>query len=204
MPTRLSALLSRLVCACVLGLVPGTAFAVVPMFVGTPAIGNPSFNGVANTMMYTVTVTVDGFAADPDHAAVVGFTDNYTTCAGSVWKYSLPKFFDTTATRTWTLYNFEPGQTYYYKVRVGPPTGGTARMVCGELTTTAAPTPTLPTSLANLNLQYDKAGPTNRFRTRYVMMETDDCGATPMATRDYLLVVDPLREAIVWYLISMP
>jgi hypothetical protein len=181
-------------------MLPGSAFAVVPMFVGDPVVANPSFNGVANTMMYTVTVTVDGYAADADHAAVVGFTDSYTTCTGSTWKWSQPKFFDTTDTRTWTLYNFEPGQTYYYRVRVGPPTGGTNRNVCGELTTTAAPTPTLPTNLANLNLQYDKAGPTNRFRTRYVMMETDDCGATAMSTRDYLIVVDPLREEIVWYL----
>jgi len=203
MPFRLFERLSSLFCACLFALVPGTAFAVVPMFVGMPVVGNPSFNGVPNTMMYTVTVTVDGFAADADHAAVVGFTDDYTTCAGSVWKYSLPKFFDTTATRTWTLYNFEPGQTYYYKVRVGPPTGGTARMVCGELTTMAAPTPTLPANLANLNLVYDKAGPSNRFRSRYVLMETDDCGATATSTmnaRDYLIVVDPLAESIVWYL----
>ena len=135
---RLANRLSSLVCACVLVLLSRAAFAVEPMFVGTPVVANPSFNGVANTMMYTVTVTVDGFAADSDHTAVVGFTDDYTTCAGSVWKYSLPKFFDTTDTRTWTLYNFEPGQTYFYKVRVGPPTGGTTRTLCGELTTTAA------------------------------------------------------------------
>jgi hypothetical protein len=34
-------------------------------------------------------------------------------------------------------------------------------------------------------------------------METDDCGATAMSTtnaRDYLIVVDPQAEAIVWYM----
>ncbi len=94
--------------ACFLVLVPRAAFAVVPMFDGAPVVANPSWDGVANTMMYTVTVTVDGYAADSDHAAVVGFTDDYTTCAASTFKWSQPKFFDTTATRTWTLYNFEP------------------------------------------------------------------------------------------------
>ena len=66
----------------VLGGFSNAAFAVLPRITGA-TVANPSFDGVANTMMYEVTVTVDGAAADADHMAVVGFTSSYTTCMGT-------------------------------------------------------------------------------------------------------------------------
>jgi hypothetical protein len=178
------------------------ALAAVPRIVGSPVVLNPSFHGVANTMMYTVTVEVTGHADDADHVAVVGYTDDYTTCAGSQWTDAPAQTFDTTSTRTWTLYNFQPGTTYYYRVRVGPLRGAT-RLRCGKLETALAPTPTLPTNLGYLNLQFDKAGAADPVQSKYVLMESDDCGATPASAagaRDYVFVVDPERETIVWYL----
>jgi len=146
---------------------------------------------------------VDGAAADADHNAVVGFTSSYTTCMGTPatsWKWAPTQAFDTTTTRTWRLWNFQPGTTYYYKVRVGRP-GGTTRTRCGVLSTTAAPTPTVPEDLAALELTYTKSGAT--MYTKYILMETDDCGgsaASPMSARDYMVALDPENETIVWYL----
>jgi hypothetical protein len=97
----------------------------------------------------------------------VGYTDNYTTCAASPWKWAQPKSFDTTATRDVDALQLRAGTTYHYIVRLGPMGGSTTRMRCGELTTTAAPTPTLPVNLANLNLVYDKAGTSNPFHRTY-------------------------------------
>jgi hypothetical protein len=155
-------------------------------------------------MMYTVTATVDSVAADAAHTAVVGFTEDYTTCTdlATAWKWAPAQIFDTTDTRTWTLYNFQPGTTYYYKVRVGG-MGSGYRQKCGILETTAAPTPTIPTALGYLDIEYDKAGSSNPYSTKYVLMETGDCGgsSTSMAgAKDYLVVLDVLNEAIVWYL----
>jgi hypothetical protein len=188
--------------ALVLGLLSTPAFAVVPN-ISTTRIANPRFGGVANTMMYTVTVTVSGAANDSMHDAQVGFihADDYTTCAGTTgWKYSRTQRFDTTTSRTWTLYNFVPGESYYYRVQVGAPVG-MKKSRCGMLRTTAAPTPTLPTNLSYLNLQYDKSGATSD--TDYVLFETDDCGGTSMSSATatyYLVAVDPREEAIVWYM----
>ena len=177
------------------------ARAVVPRFVGDPVVDNPSFDGVVNTMMYTVTVTVDGTASDADHTALVGFApaDEYTGCNTTAWKWSRPKTFDTTDTRTWTLYNFLPDTAYYYRVRVG--SGATARSRCGILETTAVPTPTIPTALAYLNIRYAKSGVP--LDTKYVLLETDDCGAAGGAiggATNYVVVLDAENEAIVWYL----
>ena len=179
------------------------AQAAVPRIVGTPVVTNPTFNGLANTMMYDVTVTVSNTGADALHVSKVGFAseDDYTGCLRTTaWKWSHTETFDTTDTQTWTLYNFVPGKTYYYKVVVG--SGPMARTRCGTLATTAAPTPTLPTNLANLPVQYDlpAARPAD---TNYVLIETDDCGATDTSyanARDYLVVFDPFAETIVWYL----
>ncbi len=184
-----------------IGWMSNAAFAVVPRIVGTPVVENPSFDGVPNTMMYSVTVTVDGFANDADHTAMVGFTSDYTTCNGTTsWTWAPSQVFDTTATRTWKLWNFQPDVTYYYKVRVGSP-GSTFRTRCGVLETVAAPTPTVPEDLAALKFQYEKSG--EPFDTKYVLMETDDCGGTvasPMASQDYLVALDTVNETIVWYL----
>ncbi len=185
--------------AIAIGFLPSSAFAVVPRIVGTPVVENPSFNGIANTMMYEVTVTVDGTGADPGHTATVGYAseDDYTTCMGTTaWKWAPAQRFNTTDTRSWTLYNFIPGKTYYYKVTVGK--GPTSRSRCGVLETTAAPTPTLPTNLSYLNLQYEKSGA--EFDTRYMLFESDDCGITLGGARDYLIVADAVNETIVWYL----
>jgi hypothetical protein len=183
-----------------LGIFPSSAFARMPNIVGDPFVDNASFNGVANTMMYTVTVTVDTTAADVDHTAKVGFTDSYTSCTDTttVWKWAPPQTFDTTDTRTWTLYNFQPGATYYYKVRVGA--GTMHRSVCGQLTTPAAETPWVPDDLAGLDLQYFKSG--DEIATRYVIMETGDCSgrARGDGARDYILALDVENESIVWYL----
>ena len=183
--------------ALVLFLLSTPAFAIVPN-ISTTRVANPRFGGVANTMMYTVAVTVSGAANDTMHDAQVGFINaaDYTTCAGTTgWKYSRTQRFDTTTSRTWTLYNFVPGESYYYRVQVGAPTG-MKKTRCAALTTTAAPTPTLPTNLSYLNLQFDKSG--SSYDTDYVLFETDDCGST--AATYYLVAVDPRAEAIVWYM----
>ena len=190
--------------ALALAVVPQVAFAATPRIVGTPVVENPSFGGIANTMMYAVTVTVDGTASDADHVATVGFVPEaeYTTCAGTTtWKYGRTQTFDTSDTRTWTLYNFQPGTAYYYKIRIGRPgTSMPVRIRCGTLTTTAAPTPTLPANLAALNLTYEKSG---TYASKYVMIQTDDCsgsGTSTMNARNYLIAMDPANETIVWYL----
>jgi hypothetical protein len=166
-------------------------------------VENPSWSGVPNTMMYTVTVTVDAYADDVDHEAVVGFTDDYTTCNDrtTAWSWAPAQSFDTTATRTWSLYNFQPGTTYYYKVRLGG-AGSTHRARCGVLETALAPTPTVPSALADLNLEFHKAGESNPFATRYVVMETGDCAGLTggRGANDYIVALDPERETIVWYL----
>jgi hypothetical protein len=182
-------------------LLSADARAVVPRIVGDPIVDNPSFDGVVNTMMYTVTVTVDGTGSDADHTAMVGFASeaDYGGCNATPWRWSQPKTFDTTDTRTWTLYNFIPGTTYYYRVRIG--SGATARSRCGVLETVAVPTPTLPAALGYLNIRYAKAGPTNPFDTKYVLVESDDCGGGGGGgATNYLIVIDAVNEAIVWYL----
>src|SRR6185436_1341870 len=108
------------------------------------------------------------------------------------WKWARSQTFDATGTRTWTLYNFVPGTAYRYKVMVGDPSG-VVRVQCGRL-----PTPRLPTELANLNLQFAKSG---AYDAKYMILETDDCGAgTPRGARYYVVAVDTDEEAIVWYL----
>jgi hypothetical protein len=178
------------------------AEAAVPRIVGTPVVANPSFGGVANTMMYTVTATVSGRGSDADHIAMVGFApeDDYAGCTNTTpWKWSHTQTFDTARTREWTLYNFLPGTKYYYRVLVG--SGPTTRSRCGVLATTEAPTPTLPEDLGYLNIRYLKSG--DPFDTKYVLVETDDCGASGGmigAATNYLVVLDAVNEAIVWYL----
>jgi hypothetical protein len=185
----------------VLGTISSPAVARVPRIVGDPVVANPSFNDVPNTMMYTVTVTVDRYADDADHVATVGFTDDFTSCTGSMtdWKWGPAQTFDTTNTRTWTLYNFQPGTTYYYKVRVGGP--GSRRSTCGVLETDAAPTPTIPDALADLNLEFHKDA-SDSYSTQYVIMETGDCSGRPGGdgARDYIVALDAANESIVWYL----
>ena len=177
------------------------AEAAVPRFVGDPIVDNPSFDGVVNTMMYTVTVTVDGTGSDADHTARVGFApeDEYVGCNDTAWKWSHAETFDTTDTRSWTLYNFVPGTAYYYRVRVG--SGASARSRCGVLETAATPTPVLPEELGYLNIRYAKSGAP--FDTRYVLVETDDCGGsggTSDGATNYYVVLDAVNETIVWYL----
>jgi hypothetical protein len=188
--------------ALLLGAYSADASADPPRIVGRTRITNPSFNGVANTMMYDVRVTVDGTGADADHVARVGFvpTADYTTCADAAteWKWASSQTFDTTATRTWSLYNFVPGTAYTYKFEVGDPSG-TTRVRCGPLRSMAATTPRLPTYLGYLNLQYEKSGAT--YDTEYVLFETTDCGqGAPGGPSYYIVAVDVDAEAIVWYL----
>ena len=193
----------------IIGLVSLDAAAAVPRIVGTPRIRNTTFHGVPNTMMYDVRVTVDTTGTDPGHQAIVGFVsaDEYTTCAsaGTPWKWAQPQVFDTSKSRKWTLYNFIPGTTYYYKVIVGDPSGSVNRVKCGVLETQIAPTPTIPEDLSYLNLRYRAGDKSDPFESKYVMFESDDCGGTstggPMSrARYYVLVVDPSAEAIVWYM----
>jgi hypothetical protein len=188
---------------CLLLALSNAAQAGPPRIVGAPMVTNPRFHGVANTMMYDVTVTVSTTAHDAGHVARVGFVseDDYTTCGGTAgWKWAHSETFDTTDTKTWTLYNFLPGKTYYYKVEVGG-TGRLGRTRCGTLETTAAPTPTVPAALSDLNIRYEHGG--GMVDSKYVLLETDDCGGSGgsfAGARDYVVVVDPAEEAIVWYL----
>ena len=177
-------------------------FAATPRFVGRPTIEHPSFDGIRNTMMFDVTVTVDGTGADPGHVAVVGYVPDadFTTCGDEAvpWKWARSRTFDATATRTWTLYNFVPETPYRYKVAVGDPSG-VVRVQCGLLRTPTTPTPRLPTDLANLDLQFAKSGAA--YDTRYVILETTDCGASTRGGANYYVIaVDTEHEAIAWYL----
>jgi hypothetical protein len=174
-----------------------TAHAATPRIVGSPIVEHPSFDGIENTLMYDVTVTVDGTGTGTDHAAAVGYVpaSDYTSCTDTAvpWKWARSQTFDVTDTRTWTLYNFVPDTAYWYKVTVGDPSG-TVRVRCGML-----PTPELPTNLANLNFEFAKSGAP--YDTKYVMLETDDCGAgTAGGPTYYIVAVDIENEAIVWYL----
>lgn len=169
-----------------------SAAAVVPTVVGTPTVANP--HTPANTMMFAVTVTVSGFANDADHNAVVGYRVNDATdCATATgWKWSHPERFKTSVTQTWTLYNFQPGTTYDYFVKVGPP-GGPWNTACGTLGTTS-----LPTNLGNLNLNFGGAG---GYASQYIVMDTGDCGqGSGVSPREYLIAVDVANHSIVWYL----
>lgn len=164
---------------------PGRSLAIIPTITSvTPT--NPY--SPANTMMYAVTVVVSGAFNDADHDAKVGFAVAGTNCAAGAWNFSHVERFRTSATNTWTLYNFQPGVAYDYKVEVGY---GSPNTQCGSLGT-----PSLPTNLANLNLTYAGAG---GFSTPYVVLDTDDCdsGGGP---RRYLIAIDTSTDAIVWYL----
>jgi len=189
-----------------LGTLPSSALARVPLIVGTPTVDNPRFTDVPNTMMYTVTVQVDRMAYDVDHVAKVGFVDSasYQSCKNPTteWHWAPEQMFSATDTETWTLYNFQPGTTYYYRVQLGGPGASTHRSYCGELTTTDAPTPTIPDALASLSIEFHKAGTSNPFSTRYVIMETGDCGgrAGGLGATDYIVALDAENESIVWYL----
>jgi hypothetical protein len=177
-------------------LVSTSAMALPPRFVGATTVQHPSFNGIANTMMYDVGVTVASTGADADHTGMVGYVadDDYTSCTdGTVpWKWAPAQVFDTSSTRTWRLFNFVPGRAYRYKVVVGEAATGT-RARCGALVTRADPTPRLPDTLAALNFQYEKSGAT--IATKYALFDTNDCGAGY-----YFVAIDPIEETIVWYL----
>jgi hypothetical protein len=166
------------------------------MIPGYPIIENPVFDGKPNTMMYDVTVKVSAIFPDAWHTAVVGFTDVPPkvkgACSAGPYKYSQPQAFDDTDTRTYTLYNFEPGTPYYYVVQIGAP--GAYRRYCGELSSIYARVPTLPSDLDELHLEVTRA-PGAKVHTNYVMLDTDDCGGL-----GYLVVLDTRTRAFVWYL----
>jgi len=148
----------------------------------------------ANTMMYAVTVTVSGAYDDADHDAKVGFrTGDGSTCKTDAgWKWSHVERFATSTTKTFILYNFQPGVQYQYMVMVGPP--GSAKFECDTLGTP----PSLPANLSYLDLDFDGSGGVS---TDYVLLDTCDCGAgSGVAVRDYLIAVDTVSQAIVWYL----
>jgi hypothetical protein len=174
---------------------PGVTPTVVS---GYPIVANPEFGRTPNTMMYTVTVRVSDTYDDEAHTAVVGFTDiaprRAGACSSGPFQFSQPQVFNTD-TRTWTLYNFQPGTPYYYKVRIGAP--GSYRVYCGELATAETPVPTIPDDLDALDIQVTRA-PGATVHTKYVLMDTDDCGGR--RALGYLLVVDTSTGEIVWYL----
>jgi hypothetical protein len=110
---------------------------------------NPSFNGTVNTMMYTA-VTVDSTAATRTHGRrrlrVRGRPHDLQR-HHRVEVVERAVRHDRHA--TWTLL-LHSGQ-----VLLQGRAGGSHRAhACGALATTAAPTPTLPTNLSYLNLQY--------------------------------------------------
>jgi hypothetical protein len=150
------------------------------------SVDNPTFHGTPNTMMYTVTATVDDTFDNARHEGVVGFTTE-TGCGDTVdytWSPRIQTF--DRATRTWTLYNFQPGVPYYYAVRTG--TDGDYEYACGDLGT-----PTLPTGLDDLDLVVDNSS--GLYFSKYVMFDTDACDG-----RNYLVAVDADTGNIVWYL----
>ena len=140
----------------------------------------------ANTMMYAVSVTVSSRGADAAYDAKVGFARRGTDCATGSWKMGRVQRFDTDHTLTWTLYNFEPGELYDYRVQLG------SEVECGELGS-----PTLPPALEALDLQFTKGA----YQTKYLVFDTDDCSATKdKGGKRYLIAVDAAAESIVWYL----
>jgi hypothetical protein len=147
---------------------------------------NPTFDSKPNTMMYTVTATVDDTFDDPQHEGVVGFTTDPGCGDGVAYTWSPAQIFDR-ATRFWTLYNFQPGVPYYYAVRTG--TDGSYEYSCGELGT-----PTLPQALDDLDLVVDHPSGAPYY-TNYVIFDTDDCAGV-----NYLVAVDADSGNIVWYL----
>jgi hypothetical protein len=151
------------------------------------SVANPVFNGTANTMMYSVTATVDNTRDNELHDALVGFTTD-TACGDGVdytWSPDMQRF--TRETRTWTLYNFQPGVTYYYAVRTG--IAGAYQYHCDELGT-----PTLPQALDDVDLVVEHPSGAEYF-TNYVIFDTDDCNGV-----NYLVAVDAHTGNIVWYL----
>jgi hypothetical protein len=140
----------------------------------------------ANTMMFAVTVTASGRGADAAHDAMVGYARRGTHCETGSWKMGPVKRFETEDALTWTLYNFEPGAPYDYKVQLG------SEIQCGELGT-----PALPPTLAALDLTFTKGA----YQTKYLLFDTDDCTSNPeTGGQRYLIAVDPATESIVWYL----
>ena len=165
-------------------------------------VANPEFSGRANTMMYTVTATADDTFDDEQHDAVVGFATRgtgpdgnpATTCPANTeytWSPVTHRFDGGHQTRSWTLYNFQPDTPYYYVIRTG--TAGDYKYWCGELSTDDAPTPTVPTELAELNLEVDNSS--GAYFTKYVMFDTDGCDEG-----NYAVAIDADTGRIVWYL----
>jgi hypothetical protein len=180
---------SRIALACAFAaFLPSAASATVPS-IQSVAVSNPYTP--ANTMMFQVTVRVRNHAADADHIASVGFAPRGTVCTTGTWKMGNEQQFATTNSKSWMLYDFQPGSRYDYKVQVG--SGSTAKTQCGALGT-----PRLPTNLGALNLQFAKRA----YDTKYVVFDTDDCGTGTgtSAPRSYLVAVDTDTEQVVWYL----
>ncbi len=165
------------------------------------SVTNPSFHGVVNTMMYTVTATVDDTFDNARHQAVVGFTTTAPppghprACpAGATYSWARTQTYAGDDTQRWTLYNFQPGAQYYYAIRTG--TRGNYQYRCGALATLAAPTPRLPPALDELALEVDNTS--RSYFTKYVLFDTDDC-----ERRSQFVAVDADTRRIVWYL-DMP
>ena len=168
--------------------------------VTTAVVSNPVFHGRANTMMYAVRVTVDDTFPNERHRGAFGITSvapasggmSATTCLDpSEYTWSpVEQLFDAPR-RTWTVYNLQPGTAYYYAVRTGE--SDSYAYYCGALATTAAPTPTVPDTLADLNLTVESSG---SYSTKYVMFDTDDCDAHG----NHLVAIDADTGNIVWYL----
>ncbi len=144
----------------------------------------------ANTMMFAVAVALSDHDDDPLHDVTVGHAPDGTDCATGTWTFGPVQRFATDDTMSSILYGFQPGEAYDYKVQVG--SDGQTR--CGDLGT-----PELPANLAALNLTYTKT----QYATRYVLLDTDDCGYTSDGSserRMYVVAIDADTEQIVWYL----
>jgi hypothetical protein len=162
------------------------------------AVTNPTFNGVANLMMYRIRVTVDDVFDNARHDAVVGFTTTAPppgyprACPeDATYSWSRTQRYAGTDTLSWTLYNFQPGTSYYYAIRTGEP--GYYEYRCGSLSTPAAPTPTLPPALEELDLVVDNSS--DNYFSKYVVFDTDDCDQ-----HNHLVALDADTGRIVWYL----
>jgi hypothetical protein len=164
------------------------------------SVTNPVFHGVPNLMMYRLTATVDDTYDNARHEAVVGVTTTppppgypraCPTNATYTWSRQVHRYAAPQATKSWTLYNFQPGTHYYYAIRTG--TAGNYEYRCGALTTRAAPTPRLPRALEELALVVDNSS--EDYFSKYVLFDTDDCD-----THNHLVALDADTKKIVWYL----
>jgi hypothetical protein len=137
-----------------------SAFAARPMLsLNAAGITNPTFGGTANTMMFKIPIDYTmAMKMGVDHDTYVGIGPSGASGAASTcsktnnvpvggtgtaftWSKVQVGANNLAGTLTFTVYNFVPGATYYWKAAVGGAVSGTWNTFCNG--GAALPTPTL-------------------------------------------------------------